>query len=178
MRRKRVVLPAAVAVLFCLIASFIPIVWPATDAPERADAVIVLSGDHGERLALALDLIERGLTSVLVFDGSLDSTRAVELCRGGQPFEVICLQPEVDNTRGEARAAADLASRRGWTRLVVATSTHHVARSRLLFRRCVRGEVAIIGAPKAGTWGIADGARQVLNEWLRLAYSRTLARDC
>lgn len=178
MRFRRLALVVTVALLLPVMVSFMPIMWPRTGAPERADAVVVLSGDHGERLPLALDLIQRGVTSVLVFDGALDSTRAVELCRGGQPFEVICLQPEVDNTRGEARAAADLASRRGWTRLVVATSTHHVARSRLLFRRCVRGEVAMIGAPKAGTGRVADGARQVLAEWLKLAYSRAFARDC
>ncbi len=176
MRRRRVALAAAVALLLCLAASFVPILWPATDAPERADAVIVLSGDHGERLRLALNLIERGVTSTLVFDGSLDSVRAVELCRGGQPFEVICLQPPIDNTRGEARAAAGLASSRGWKRVVVATSTYHVARSALVFRRCIEGEVAMISAPAAGSPGMA--VTQVLDEWLKLAYSRTVSRGC
>ncbi len=177
MRRRRIALVAAVAVLLCVVASFIPIVWPATDPPGRADAVIVLSGDHGERLPLALDLIERGVTSTLVFDGALDSVRAVELCRGGQPFEVICLQPSpVDNTRGEARAAAELATSRGWKRVVVATSTHHVARSALLFGRCIDGDVAMISAPVARSSGIA--VRRILDEWVKLAYSLTVARRC
>ena len=176
MTRRRIAILAAVAVLVSVMASFVPVIWPDTGAPDRADAVIVLSGDHGERLPLALDLIERGVTSVLVFDGRLDHARAVELCRGGQRFEVICLQPPIDDTRGEARAAAELASTRGWTRVVVATSTHHVARSRLLFRRCVDGDVAMVGAPVAGTGGMA--VAQILDEWLKLAYSRTIARGC
>ena len=176
MRRLQVVRVAAAAVLLCVTASFIPILWPRTGAPERVDAVIVLSGDHGERLPLALDMIARGVTSVLVFDGALDSARAMELCRGGQPFEVVCLQPRVDNTRGEARAAAELASSRGWERVAVATSTHHAARSGLLFRRCVKGEVEMIAAPVAGARGMAPA--RILDEWLKLAYSRTVARGC
>ena len=175
-RGRRLVVVAAGAVLLAVMASFEPILWPDTGRPERADAVVVLSGDHGERLPLALGLIERGVTSVLVFDGALDSPRAVELCRGGQPFEVICLEPEVDNTRGEARAAADLASSRGWTRLVVATSTHHVARSGLLLRRCVEGEVTMVSAPVAASRRTV--VRQVLGEWFKLMYTRAVDRDC
>lgn len=176
MRRRRLVVVAAAAVPLLFLASFAPVVRPNTDRAERADAVIVLSGDRGERLSLALDLIERGVTSTLVFDGALDSARAIELCRGGRTFEVVCLQPEIDDTRGEARAAAELTSSRGWRRVIVATSTHHVARSGLLFRRCIDGEVIMMAAPVAGSRGIPF--RQIVDEWLKLLYHWTVARDC
>ncbi len=176
MRGRRLAFVAAAAVPLFILASFAPIVRPSTGRPERADAVIVLSGDRGERLLLALDLIERGITSTLVFDGSLDSARAIELCRGGRSFEVVCLQPQIDDTRGEARAGAELASSRGWTRVVVATSTHHVARSGLLFRRCFDGEVVMIGAPVAGSRGVPF--RQIFDEWQKLVYHWIVARNC
>jgi uncharacterized SAM-binding protein YcdF (DUF218 family) len=175
-RGERLAFVAAAAVPLFILTSFAPIVRPDMGRPERADAVIVLSGDRGERLSVALDLIERGVTSTLVFDGRLDSARAVDLCRGGRSFEVVCLQPEIDDTRGEARAAAELASSRGWTRVVVATSTHHVARAGLLFRRCIDGDVVMIGAPVAGSRGIP--LRQIVDEWLKLVYHWTVARSC
>lgn len=44
-------------------------VWPWTPPVTRADAVIVLAGDHGDRLAKTLELVRSGVAPVLVLDG-------------------------------------------------------------------------------------------------------------
>ena len=152
-------------------------VWPATDRPRAADAVVVLSGDHGERLPEGLRLIETGVARTLVLDGQPDHQQAIDMCKGGQPFEVICLRPHPDTTRGEARAAARLAARRGWRRLVVVTSTTHVTRARMLFRRCFDGRLDVVGA-SAPFEGRAAGLRNITHEVLPAAHASTLGRGC
>lgn len=177
MRRiSRLALVAGATLLAGLTASVVPFVRPVTEEPVRADAVIVLSGDRGERLARAMELLERGVTTVLVFDGALDSQRGVELCKGGQRFEVICLLPDPDNTRAEARAAARLVEERGWRRVVVSTSNYHVTRSGLLFRRCLGADVDMVGgeSPYRGF----RLARAIAREWLAVAYVLAVERDC
>ena len=175
-RSGRLALAVAIAVVGFLAVSFIPFVRGGSANLIRADAVVVLSGDHGERLPPALTLIDRGVTSTLIFAGGLDSGRGIELCKGGQPFEVICLVPNPDNTREEARAVARLAASRGWREIVVVTSRHHVPRSELLFDRCVDGDVALVGADPP--YGIRMAVRNLVREWLGVIRSLTVARSC
>jgi DUF218 domain len=156
--------------------TFIPLVWPATDEPARADAVFVLSGDHGERLPIAMSLIEKRLVPALVFVGTVDRAEEDDFCASRPQVEFICLRPNPDSTRAEARAAAHLAESRGWRTIVVVTSNFHVPRTRILFNRCFDGNVRVMGGdpPYGGTrW-----ARQLSQEWLKVAYTLTLARKC
>ena len=159
-----------------LAASILPFVRPATGQPARADAVVVLSGDHGERMARAMELLDAGVASTLVVDGVPDSPAAIGLCAGPQPFEVVCLMPEPDDTRGEARAAGRLAASRGWDRVVVSTSNFHVARSEVLFQRCVDAEVIMVGADPPYGWRRV--ARAIAREWVATAYLLTVSRSC
>lgn len=168
------VLPVALAGGMAL--SFVPFLNAGAANPRSADAVVVLSGDHGERLPVARALIDRGASSTLVFAGTLDSAQGIELCKGGQPFEVICLRPDPDSTREEARAVGRLASSRGWKTLVVVTTRHHVPRSQRLFERCVEGDVVVIGADPR--YGLGMVVRNLAREWLGVIRSLTVARDC
>lgn len=151
-------------------------VWPASDHVARADAVVVLSGDHGERLPRALALLGDGVTSTLVQVGEPDSTQARDLCQRHPSFEVVCLHPSPDSTREEARAVGRLARARGWSTLIVVTSTQHVSRAGLLFRRCVDGKVAAVHAD--APFGLRILADQIGREWMKLLYALTLERGC
>jgi len=152
------------------------VLWPAVNRPDRADAVVVLSGDHGERLHLALRLIEDGVTGTLVMAGEPDSARVIELCTVDQPFEVVCLRPQPDSTSAEARATAQLVDERGWERIVVATTTYHVARARLIFGRCLgkRPQMVAADAPYGGL----KAMRSVAHEALGLVHAVSLQRRC
>jgi len=152
------------------------ILRPETDSPERADAVAVLAGGQGERLAKALQLIQTGTAPALVISNGADPKwpEANRLCSGTSTFEVICFRPDPDNTRGEARALASLAESRRWQSLLVVTSTYHVTRARLLLRRCYAGKTSVLAAPSS-----AGAFRMFLNvtrEWAGLA--RSLAHGC
>jgi len=175
-RRIRLALVVAVGAVLLGAVSVVPILWPPTSDPRHADAVVVPSGDHGERLPRALDLIHRGAVAILVFVGEPDSAQELEMCRGGQAFEVVCLHPTPDSTRAEAEAVGREAARRGWRTIVVASTSLHVFRAGLLFSRCVHGTVLLVSAPPPYGW--ATSARQVLHEWLGLADAWVLKRGC
>jgi uncharacterized SAM-binding protein YcdF (DUF218 family) len=164
-----VVLVVAVAVVTMRV-----IVRPQTQTPARADAVVVISGDRGERVALALDLMRRGVARTLVLAGQFDFPQATDLCKGGQAFEVVCLMPQPDSTRDEARATGQLAESRSWREIAVITAPWHVARSRLLFGRCFDGSVQVVAVEPP----IRLTASLVVREWLGLAHAQTLARGC
>jgi uncharacterized SAM-binding protein YcdF (DUF218 family) len=160
-----------------VVASVVPFVWPRVNTPNRADAVIVLSGDHGERLPRALRLIEQGVARTLVFDGTIDRAEEDQFCRDGwRGVEVICLRPEPDSTQAEARAAASLARERGWRHVVVVTTSYHVTRAELLFRRCLDGEVSAVAGPPVVGGGTV--VRMIAREWLATAYFLFLERKC
>ena len=147
-------------------------VWPPTGSPGRVDAVIVLSGDHGERLDRALTLIRQGASSTLVLDGEPDSVHVLELCAGGQPFEVVCLRPDPDSTRYEARAAGQLAAERNWKRVAVVTTTAHVTRAGVLFDRCLDASVVMVEGRRR------PDVRFLIHEWLGLGHALTVGRGC
>lgn len=152
------------------------IVEPEVDVFSRADAVITLSGDRGERLPRALSLVRAGIAPTLVIDGLPDLEQAKQLCHNSPDFEVVCLHPSPDNTQAEAEAAGRLARDRGWTRIVVVTDKVHVSRARLLFERCVKGSVAVVAAPT--TRALQPTWKAVAHEWLGIADALTLSRGC
>jgi uncharacterized SAM-binding protein YcdF (DUF218 family) len=152
-------------------------VWPHDDDPRRADAVVVLAGGRKFRLEKGLELIRQGVAETLVIsDGYADDwAEANRLCaRGGDGFRVLCFKPDPYSTKGEAEAVARLARSHGWRSVAVVTSTFHVFRARMLFERCLDGDVATVGAryklrylPAALFW-----------ETGKLAWAVTIDRDC
>lgn len=167
-----------VVVVGLLVASAVLFLWPAQSRPGRADAVVVLSGDRRYRLPRALGLLERKVAPVLVISDGLDPRwhQANRLCRAGSGsgFRVICFRPDPYSTRGEAEGIARLAAAQGWRSLVVVSSTYHLFRARLLFRRCYRGRVETAGA-RSSLWRLP---REVAAEWVKLVYALTLERGC
>lgn len=157
----------------CVLAAMI--LWPATDDPRTADAVVVLSGDHGERLGRAKELVAAGVAPTLVLAGTPDRTENFDMCAGRTSFDVVCLQPEPDNTRTEAAATAELARSRNWRALVVVTSTSHVARARLLFDRCFAGSLQVVGADPPT--GLAALQRARIHEWFGMVHA-LVSRGC
>ena len=123
-------------------------VWPSTNDPRRADAVVVLDGGSGERLDEARALMERDVAPTLAISAGreLDPDEADGLCTTPQRFEVVCFSPTPDSTRGEARALATLARQNGWSEVVLVTSTYHVTRARLLVERCFDGRIDVVAA--------------------------------
>jgi uncharacterized SAM-binding protein YcdF (DUF218 family) len=148
--------------------------WPGEDAPPSdADAVVVLSGGRGHRLAEGRRLVRDGVAETLVISDGLAAgwDEANRLCRTKQ---AVCFEPKPYSTQGEARWIAREAARRGWDSVVVVTSTYHVRRTRMVVGRCYDGELAVDGAePPFGNKVIG-----VAWEWPKTLYYLTLKRGC
>lgn len=174
--RRRVLAAAAVVVAAWLVATWVLFLRPREDKPKRADAVVVLSGGRKHRLREGLRLMRAGVAPRLVIsDGRARGWRqANRLCAGRASFRVICFKPRPYSTQGEAEDTARIAERNGWRSLVVVTSTFHVTRARMLFRRCFPGRVAAVGARSSLLYLPGN----VLMEWGKLLYQVTVDRDC
>ncbi len=176
-RRRRLLLAGVIVPPLLGVVSLFPFFWPAESKLRPADAVFVLSGDHGERQGAALQAVDSGIAPVLVFVGTPDNLSEDEFCAGRRPpYRAICLRPQPDNTREEARAGAELAEREGWDHIVVATSTQHVTRARLLFQRCFSGRVSVIGSRPPYDFKTLLG--QVAHEWAAVAHALVAERGC
>ncbi len=157
-------------------ATFYLFVFPHMDRVTHADAVVVLSGGKSDRLPKGLKLVQDGVAPVLVIsDGRAKFyPQANKLCKGGQPFKVICFKPDPYSTRGEAEGVARLARKHGWRSLVVVTSRYHVFRARVLFKRCFKGPLAVTGSMPS----LKNMVYGTLQEWPKLVYEETLVRTC
>lgn len=176
--RKRLV-PIVLLVCGLLTAATLRLfVWPASSEVKNADAVVILSGDRGDRLAGALDLMQSRVAPVLVHAGTPDSARARSLCaQPNEPFEVVCVLPNPDDTRAEAKSVAELAHQRNWHVIIVVTSNFHATRAGITFRRCVEGIVVHV-VPTTPSLGRRFVLWQVPGEWLRVAYLTLVHREC
>ena len=152
-------------------------VWPPRHVPDHADAVVVLAGGRGPRLARGLALVGRGLAPVLVVSDGWSPTwpEANRICAGRRvPARVLCLHPEPYDTRGEAEAFARLARSRGWRSVVVVSSRYHIVRARMLFDRCFDGTVYADGANQSFATRLWASA----TETAKLAYAFVVRPTC
>ena len=148
---RRVLIVLAVLVGAWLLACAVLFVWPPaeTGAPSRANAVVVLSGSKN-RLTKAEQLIRDGVAPVLAISSVLRGPNwhaARRLCRAGvyHHARVLCFEANPYNTRGEAETMSRIARRHRWSSLAIVSSTFHLTRAKLLFARCFRGKLSLIG---------------------------------
>src|SRR5215472_2708434 len=130
--RHRALTVILVLLLVFLVATARLFVWPATDGPAKADAVVALGGDPGQRRAhQALDLARAGYAPVAVI--SLGGVRAAPCPPPVVGVQVICFRANPLDTRGEAEYVARLAHRRGWRSMIVVPEKSQSTRARLIF---------------------------------------------
>ena len=163
-------------VLAVLAAAFVALTvrlfaFPGEDAPARADAVVVLAGNSGLRIPAGRRLVREGVAPRLVLSEENDRDFPRALCRREN---VTCFQADPFSTAGEAAAFGELARRRGWRRVVVVTSDYHLTRARLLFERCVDGDVGAVAADE----GVIGWLHGTAWEWPKLIHALTVKRDC
>jgi len=176
----RLLLVIAGLVLAWLVACLVLFVWPPfeSSAPAHASVVVVLSGDK-RRLPPALALIRRGVAPVLAIS-TVSRTRrwrtARKLCAAGRyrSARVLCFDAVPYSTQGEARAVRRLARARSWRSVVVVTSTFHVTRATMLFRRCLEIPVHTVGT-SSPWWRLPE---EWASETGKLIVQLTVQREC
>ena len=168
----RRVLLLALAALVGL--SAVLFVWApfATDDPPHVDAIVVLAGSRS-RLPVALDLLHRGVAPTLAISRDPGDRERARLCRL-PPLHAFCFQARPYSTRGEARAIARFARKRGWRSVAIVSSRFHLFRVRLLVRRCTDVRLELVPAPV--TWW--RWPEVFVTETAKLAVALTTRRGC
>lgn len=145
-------------------------VWPATNAPRRVDAIVVLGGS-GARLPKGLELARAGYAPVLVVSDHEEAP-----CPAGGPrVQVICFNPAPATTQGEARDVTRLAAAHHWDQLLVVAGTPQTTRARIRFDRCYRGTLLI---DPVSPVGVEQWLYNVAYEWGALVKAFTIQRGC
>ena len=127
--------------------------------PPRADAIVVIGGDHKpERMALAIDLYRQGIAPVVlisagveVFEGDALVREAEVMIRQatemGLPRDAILVEDWSQSTVGNATETLGFARRLGWRSIVLVTSSYQSRRAGGLFHNDFDGEVAVSVQP-------------------------------
>jgi uncharacterized SAM-binding protein YcdF (DUF218 family) len=123
---------------------FVGETWIVEDSLERSDAIIVLSDDnfYADRAQRAAELCRHGMAPVVVASGrrlrpyaGIAELMVHDLAERGVPKDKIeAFVQDADNTKDEARALAQLASKKKWRSVIVVTSNYHTRRARYIFR--------------------------------------------
>ena len=178
----------------------------ATATPERADAIIVLSGTPVDRWLEAYDLWREGRAPVVVLSRGFGTNAAMReldrrgvrwphdyetaidvMTRGlGMPRDAVMLMSEyVDNTAGEAIMTKQEAQKHGWKRVIIVTSIAHTRRTAHAMRR-ILGPAGIDVQVRASRydqfeaarwWRSRSSIRWMLSEWPKLVAYRLGLRD-
>jgi uncharacterized SAM-binding protein YcdF (DUF218 family) len=108
------------------------------DPLQKADAVVVLGGEHDGREDYGIDLARRGWAPTVVISDAYQKNDPVmeRVCKPQPSIEVICARATELNTRGEAEMMQRLAAERSWTKVIVVTWRYHLPRARLIFQQC------------------------------------------
>jgi uncharacterized SAM-binding protein YcdF (DUF218 family) len=128
-----------------------------SDPIEPVDAVVVLSGGEGDRLALALEMHQMGFARYLVITDTSPAAnqqlRREAIASGFPEGDIILTTMQVGSTVDEAIAVRELALNRGWDKVMVVTDPYHSFRTRFIFRRELRNSgIAVSVRPLDGHW--------------------------
>ncbi|WP_297803234.1 YdcF family protein [uncultured Brevundimonas sp.] len=158
---------------------------PAQD-PERADAIVALTGPSAERVNAAIRLLELDKGDRLLISGVNRDVRRGELrdlTPGSSKLFNCCVDLgfEAENTVGNASEIAAWARRNNYKRLIVVTSDYHMPRSLLEVRSALPGVVMVPYAVATPTldspdwWQTEKSARRMVLEYSK--YLAVLGRE-
>ena len=171
--RRAVLIVIGAAVVVLLVATPRLFVWPPTDPPSHADAVVALGGDPGQlRAKSAIQLARSGYAPVAVI--SLGGAKAVSCPHPRSTVQLICFRADPLDTRGEAEYVAGLVARRHWHRIIVVSERSQATRARMLFERCTPVQLEMV--PVADPRGRLP--YDVAYEWGALLKALVLERGC
>jgi len=148
------------------------------DEPERADAIVALTGPSAERVNAAILLLEEGKGRRVLISGVNREVRKQELralTPGSSRLFNCCVDLgfEAENTTGNAQEIAVWARARGYDSLIVVTSDYHMPRSLVEIRSAAPGVTLTPYAVETPSldnrrwWRAAVTARRMTLEYMK-----------
>jgi len=152
------------------------------DAPEKADAILVLAGDmDGLRVLKAGELARQGFAPKVYVSGPRpvygisEAELAInDAARHGYDKALFeALDVPADSTEEEAKGIAPVLRERGVKTLLVVTSDYHTGRAGRIWRRVATGiRIKMVAAPDTffsagGWWKTRSGRKTAFYEWVK-----------
>ncbi|MGG1677827.1 YdcF family protein [Neobacillus sp. NRS-1170] len=142
MNKKKFVIVIAFAVVLLLLLVNAGKFLVAKDTVQKADAIIVLSGDRGERVEKAAELYHQGYGKYFVISGGIiyNDVTAAELMKEhalklGVPESVIILEDRADSTYENADFTRRVIKSYPIDSAIVVSSNYHMKRVKMIFDR-------------------------------------------
>jgi uncharacterized SAM-binding protein YcdF (DUF218 family) len=147
--------------------------------PEKADCIVILSGERGERVAYGVELYKKGFAPKIILSGGpgeagypeslLMKTQALSLGAGEGD---IILETDSRSTFENAVRVVDIAKEQGFQSILLVTSPYHSRRALIHFtRRSARKGIRIIPCPVEDSWFNSK------KWWLRQADTEKVAQE-
>ena len=157
---------AALLIIYLLIFQTNLVWWIAeplkiSEAPGRADAIVVFAGGVGEsgqpgagqeRISKAVSLYREGVApAVIISSGFVFALREAEVMKtlavaNGVPAEAIILEERAANTYQNVEYTTAILRNNGWKRIALVSSPYHMRRALMTWRR-VAPDVAVAATP-------------------------------
>jgi uncharacterized SAM-binding protein YcdF (DUF218 family) len=172
-KKGRVLLVVAALLVLLIAGSARLFVWPPTDSPRRADAVVALGGDPGQREAYkAIELVREGFAPLALV--SLGGNPPAPCPAHPRALHVDCFRADPLDTRGEAEYVARMAALHHWRSLIVVPGRTQATRARLLFERCTTARLVVVPVSDS----LSRVAYDVAYEWGALLKALVWKTSC
>lgn len=174
-RRQRHLVYASIAALVALLflngaSGTILFAGAQADPLKRADAIVVLSGEHDGREAYGISLAEQEYApTVLISNPHRPSDKVMaQACRPRSDIKIICRAPSPATTRGEAIMTRQFAQQYGWKSVIVISWRFHLPRARYIFDQCFTSpdrSVIMRDVPRTYPFSVANWQYQYLYQY-------------
>ena len=150
------------------------------DAPQKAEAALVLAGDGwGHRILTAAQLASDGFVPKVLVSGP-DGAYGLHECDLAIPFAIkhgypeayfVHMEHSARSTVAEAQTVLPVIRRMGLKRILVVTSNYHTRRAGAIFRKLAPDlMILVVAAPDEsftadGWWHRREGQKTFLVEW-------------
>jgi uncharacterized SAM-binding protein YcdF (DUF218 family) len=166
--RKKTLKLLFVAISLYIIVFYTPLFWliasplKISQAPQKADCIVVFAGGTGEsgkagqgyeeRVGYAVELYKKGYASRVIFSSGymfffkepvVMKALAVSL---GVPQEAIILEDKASGTYQNVRFTRDILLSNGWNRILLVSSPYHMRRAALVFNK-IAGNIKVSYTP-------------------------------
>ena len=115
-----------------------------SDKLEKADAIVVFSGDNGPRTEKGVELLKEGYADYLILSGGkvYDDVTMAELMKNhaiklGVDESKILIDDEAATTNENADFTADIIEENNFKSVIVVTSDYHTRRSKLAMEKAL-----------------------------------------
>ena len=189
LKRKRIVLSVIVAtlILLIIIAANLGNLLIVNDELNKADAIVVFSGDNGPRTEKGVELLKEGLGDYLILSGGVvyDDVTMAELMKNhalklGVPENKILLDDKASTTHENAEFTKEIIEENNFKSVIVVTSEYHSRRSKLAMEKALENtlidgesiEVMVAHSTEekftSKWWTSGNSALIVISEYLKL----------